>query len=182
MATTSGGSIAPPAAIAPGEAALARGLAALKADGYRHIIVAGDSRGAFIGLAALAQTGVVDAMAAISPAAHGTNPAWRPRAMADFSALMQAARPMRFALVQFRDDPFDPDPDGRVAIARAVASRAGLTLLVIDRPPAPTGHAGGYDPAFDALFGACLTDFLDDGRTSACKESVRETNSGTASR
>ena len=53
--------------LGPGGEALARGLEALKAGGYRHIIVAGHSRGAFIALSALVQVGVVDALAAISP-------------------------------------------------------------------------------------------------------------------
>ncbi len=33
--------------------------------------------------------------------------------------------------------------------------------MLIDRPPAPTGHEGEYDPAFDANFGDCLARFLD---------------------
>jgi pimeloyl-ACP methyl ester carboxylesterase len=149
-----------------GEDALAHGLAALKASGYRRIIVAGQSRGAFIGLAALAMTGVVDAMAAISPAAHGTNPDRRPQAMADFRDLLARATPMRFALVQFRDDDFDPDPDGRAALVRETAARVGFPLLLIDRPPEPTGHEAGDGPDFDAAFGACLTRFLE-GKTGA---------------
>ena len=147
--------------LGPGGEALARGLEALRAGGYRRIVVAGHSRGAFIALSALAQTGMVDALAAISPAAHGTNPARRAQAMSDYRALLEAAKPMRFALVQLDDDPFDPDPDGRVAAARAAASRVGLTLMVIDRPAAPTGHMGSYEPAFDERFGACLAAFLD---------------------
>ena len=77
--------------LGPGEEALAHGLTALKAAGYRRIIVAGQSRGAFIGLAALSMTGVVDAMAAISPAAHGTSPARRQQAMQDFRDLLVRA-------------------------------------------------------------------------------------------
>jgi pimeloyl-ACP methyl ester carboxylesterase len=152
--------------LGPGEAALAQGLTALKAAGYRRIIVAGQSRGAFIGLAALAMTGVVDAMAAISPAAHGTNPARRQQAMDDFRDLLVKATPMRLAFVQFRDDDFDPDPDGRAAIVRETAARVGFPLLIIDRPPEPTGHEAGDGPGFDPIFGACLTRFLE-GRATA---------------
>ena len=88
--------------------------------------------------------------------------------MADYRALLQVAKPMRFALVQLANDPFDPDPDGRVAVARQVAAHVGLQLLVIDRPPAPTGHEGSYEPEFDALFGACLAGFLDAGKLNGC--------------
>ena len=147
--------------VAGGEA-LMRGVAALRQGGYRRVIVAGQSRGAFIALAALAHPELVDAVAAISPAAHGTRPERRAQAMSDFHDRLDAARgPMRFALVQLDDDPFDPDADGRVAMARAAAARAGLLLFLIDRPPAPRGHMGSYEPEFDAMFGECLARFLD---------------------
>ena len=68
---------------------------------------------------------------------------------------------MRFALVQLDDDPFDPDADGRVAMAREAAKRAGLQLFLIDRPTIPRGHMGSYEPEFDALFGEGLAHFLD---------------------
>ncbi len=142
-------------------AALVASLQRLRADGYRRVVVAGQSRGAFVALGALAHPELVDAIAAISPAAHGTNPARRPQAMADFMArLNDAAGPMRFAMVQLADDPFDPDPDARTAAVRAAAARAGISLLLIDRPSAPVGHMGSYEPAFDTLFGACLAEFL----------------------
>jgi pimeloyl-ACP methyl ester carboxylesterase len=153
--------------LVPGGEALLRGVAALRRGGYRRVIVAGQSRGAFIALAALAHPELVDALAAISPAAHGTRPERRAQAMSDFRDRLDAARgPMRFALVQLDDDPFDPDADGRAVAARAAAARAGFSLLLIDRPPAPRGHMGSYDPEFDAIFGKCLARFLDgaDGR------------------
>jgi pimeloyl-ACP methyl ester carboxylesterase len=147
--------------IAGGDA-LVRGIATLRGGGYRRVIVAGQSRGAFIALAALAHPELVDAVAAISPAAHGTRPERRAQAMADFRDRLDAARgPMRFALVQLDDDPFDLDPDGRVAVAREAAARPGILLLLIDRPPAPRGHMGSYEPQFDALFGVGLARFLD---------------------
>ncbi len=146
-----------------GGVALIRALQRLRDDGYRRLVVAGQSRGAFVALATLAHPELVNALAAISPAAHGTNPTRRAQAMADFTARMRAAAgPMRLAFVQLADDPFDPDPDGRVAAVRAAAASAGLRLLLIDRPPAPTGHMGSYEPEFDRLFGACLADFLAD--------------------
>ena len=148
--------------LGPGGEALLHGVATLRRGGYRRVIVAGQSRGAFIALAALAHPELVDALAAISPAAHGTRPERRAQAMSDFRDRLDAARgPMRFALVQLDDDPFDPDADGRAAMAREAAARAGLLLYLIDRPPAPRGHMGSYEPEFDALFGEGLARFLD---------------------
>jgi pimeloyl-ACP methyl ester carboxylesterase len=148
--------------LAAGGEALLRGIAALRQGGYRRVIVAGQSRGAFIALAALPHPELVDAVAAISPAAHGTRAERRAQAMRDFRDRLDAARgPMRFALVQLDDDPFDPDPDARVAAAREAAARSGLLLLPIDRPPSPRGHMGSFEPDFDAIFGECLARFLD---------------------
>jgi pimeloyl-ACP methyl ester carboxylesterase len=149
--------------LAAGGAALVEGLKALRQGGYRRVLVAGHSRGAFIALAALAQPALVDGVAAISPAAHGTRPERRAQAMADFRDRMDAAGGpgMRFAFVQLADDPFDLDPPGRVDAVRAAAARSGMKLLVIDRPEEPTGHMGSYEPEFDRLFGERLAAFLD---------------------
>lgn len=140
-------------------AGLIQGLSALKGAGYRRVVVAGHSRGAFIALATLARPDLVDAVAAISPAAHGTRAERRPQALADFRARLEVAGPVRLALVLLRDDPLDPDPAARMAAARS----ARVTLLGIERPPEPRGHMGGYDARFDRRFGACLTRFLDGG-------------------
>ena len=145
----------------PGGEALVRGLAALRAGGYRHVIVAGHSRGAFIAMAALARPELAEAVALISPAAHGTNPDRRAQAMADFQSRLDDARgPQRRAFVQLNDDPFDPDPDARAQAVRVAAARAGDALLLIARPPEPRGHMGGYDTEFDTVFGKKLAEFV----------------------
>lgn len=146
-----------PDPLAPARAALVLALKGLRDAGYRHIVVAGHSRGGFIALAALAHPDLADAVAAISPAAHGTSPEGRAQALADYRAeLARAHGAMRLALVQFTDDPFDPDPAAR----SKAADRPGLTLLHILEPPAPIGHMGVFDPEFDRLFGEHLVSFL----------------------
>jgi pimeloyl-ACP methyl ester carboxylesterase len=147
----------------PGGEALLRGLAGLRAAGYRRVVVAGQSRGGFIALAALARPDLADAVAALNPAAHGTSSARWSLALADFAERMAAARGVPLALVQLRDDPYDPDPSARAAMARAAA----MKLLLIDRPAAPTGHMGTAGAAFDARFGACLVRFLEAPRRGA---------------
>ena len=147
-------------------AALLQGVKTLRQRGYRRVVVAGHSRGGFIALWALAHPKLVEAVAAISPAAHGTDPKHHAAAIAAFAARMKAiprqhSHPTRFAFVILRDDPLEPGAAKRIALARQTARHAGLKLLVIDRPPAPQGHMGGYDPAFDDSFGACLAGFLD---------------------
>ena len=73
-----------------GGAKLLASLRAARAAGYRRVVVAGFSRGAFIGLSALAYPELADAVAAISPAAHGARPERKADALAAFQALMDA--------------------------------------------------------------------------------------------
>lgn len=151
--------------LAEGGVRLAAGLRALRAGGYRRLIVAGHSRGGWIALTVLSRPNLADAVAAFDPAAHGTNPARRPAAMAAWAELMAAVAPgrTRFALVQLAEDPLDPDPPKRRALAAEAAQRAGLPFLSIFQPPRPRGHTGVYDPQFDPLFGAELARFTDPG-------------------
>jgi len=146
-------------ALSTGAEGLIRGLEALHAIGYHHVVVAGFSRGAFIALSALARPDLIEAV--LSPAAHGVRPERRPQALADFAARLAAAKgPLRFAFAQFNDDDFDPDPKLRAREASEMAARTGMAYLQIDRPPAPTGHMASYEPDFDPLFGQRLVDFL----------------------
>ena len=79
--------------------------------------------------------------------------------MADWAALWAKAvnDGTHVVLVQLADDPWDPDPAGRLAIAQ---DRFGPNLLSIYQPASPTGHAGVYDPSFDPLFGERIAGFL----------------------
>jgi len=149
--------------LAPGAAGLERGLKALRAAGYRRIIVAGFSRGGWIALTALHHPGLADAIVALSPAAHGTSAEKQAQAMTAWEALFQQAVPgaPRIVLVQLRDDPFDPDPKRRQDIARAASLRAGFRMLPILLPDQPRGHLGSYDPVFDARFGEAIANFTD---------------------
>ncbi len=155
-----------PDPLAQGAERLAEGTAALRARGYRRIVLLGESRGAFIALVALRHAGLADAVVLAAPAAHGRRADRRAQALADFAAALDAARPgPRLALFLFDDDAWDPDPAARAALFRAAAARLGAPALLVERPAAPTGHGGLQEPDFDALFGACLAAFLDPDRT-----------------
>ncbi len=138
---------------------LAREIHALRESGYHLVVVAGHSRGAWIALTVLAHPGLADGVVAFDPAAHGRQESRRAQAMADWTALWDAAvnNGTHVVLVQLRDDPWDPDPPRRLEIARA---RLGANLLSIFQPPEPTGHSGVYDPAFDPHFGALVAGFV----------------------
>ncbi len=143
---------------------LAEATAALRARGYRRVAVLGESRGAFIALAALRHAGLADAVVLAAPAAHGRRPERREEALADFSAALRAADPAatrRLAVFLFDDDGWDPDPAGRAMMARDALARLGIQGLVVDRPAAPTGHGGLQDPGFAPRFLGCVAALLD---------------------
>jgi len=137
---------------------LAQGLKQLRAQGYRRIVVAGHSRGGWIALTATSESGLADAIVAISPAAHGTSPQRQAQARADWQALWAAANApdTSVVLVQLRDDPYDPDPAWRLRIAETGRVR----LKSIYLPPDPIGHVGAYMPAFDHRLGATIADIV----------------------
>jgi len=143
---------------------LAAGTKALRARGYRRLVLLGESRGAFIILVALREPGLAEAAILAAPAAHGRSEERRPQALADFAAALDRAVPgPRLALFLFQDDAWDPDPAARAALFRAAIARLGTPGLLVDRPAAPTGHGGLSEPEFLARHGACLQAFLDPG-------------------
>ncbi|MGE4046058.1 MAG: alpha/beta hydrolase family protein [Acetobacteraceae bacterium] len=149
-------------ALLPGGEALARGLRALRAGGYRRIIVAGYSRGGWIALLAMTYPGAADGIVAFSPAAHGTSPERQRQAFAEWQSLWHAARPgPRVVLVQLAGDPYDPEPARRLGVANQAAGRVRIPLQSVFLPEIPTGHGGTYEPEFDARFGTEIADFVD---------------------
>jgi hypothetical protein len=142
----------------------------LRARGYRRIVVGGQSRGAWNALQALSEPGLVDAVVAIAPAAHGAkgSPAWA-WALDDLRRVVTAARDRqaRVVVANFARDEFDPDPDGRASIIRSLGQRVGA-LLFLDRPVEVVGHAAGGDSRFTLRYGTCLLDFAE-GRATECR-------------
>ena len=152
--------------LAPAGAELATATAGLRRDGYRQVALVGESRGAFVGLVALAAPRLADSALFIAPAAHGPRPERRAQAMQDFAAALGGMAPdalRRAGIVQFRDDPYDPDPAARRDLFLAALRARGVPGFALFHPAAPDGHGGMNDPGFDPLFGACLCRFLDLG-------------------
>lgn len=148
---------------------LIRAVPRLRALGYRQVVLAGVSRGAWQSLMAAGATDGVDAVIALAPAAHGTS-LGHLAALDDWRAVL-ADLPRgrtRVAAALFNADPFDVDPDRRAALLAADGLRRGVPSLVL-RPPAPvTGHAGGQHWRFSHDYGACLLRYVEAGET-ACQ-------------
>ena len=144
-------------------------LRALRAQGYRRIVVGGQSRGAWNALQALDEPGLVDGVIAIAPAAHGPrgSPAWG-WAVAELREVLERARSpeARVAVATFEGDEYDPDPVARARLFRALGPKLD-GLLFLDRPAGLAGHGGGAEGAFTTRFAGCLLDFIE-GRPAQC--------------
>ena len=139
------------------------GLAALRARGYRAIVVSGQSRGGWNALQALAVPGLADGVIAIAAAAHGSGDSMNLSGQTDQlrRIAQEAGSPAaRVAFVQFALDPFVADNEGRVAVMREVLARRVGAVLVIDRPEGFTGHLAGSQWQFSDRFGPCLVAFV----------------------
>jgi len=146
---------------AAGDAAF-RATTTVREAGYRRVVVAGFSAGAWILLHALEHPGLADAAILVSAASHGPRPGERrERQIAELEALGDAVRNpgLRLAIVQFEDDPFLEQPARRASIFRdRFAPRLG-GLLLIDRPAGFLAHGAEDQPDFAPRFGPCLLAF-----------------------
>lgn len=144
---------------------LLRGLPALRDAGYRRILLAGHSRGAWQSILAATQApDLVDAVIAVAPAAHGETGRENNQAVAmpDFRralASLPAGRP-RLAVLLFDGDPFDPDPAARAAAVEEAAAARAAPTLVIWPSGGPRGHGGAGDWRFTQRHSACLLTFV----------------------
>lgn len=145
-------------------------LRALRAQGYTRVVVGGQSRGAWNALQVLDEPGLVDGVVAVAPAAHGPkgSPAWA-WAVDELRQVLDRARnpAARVAVAVFAGDEYDPDPDARARLFRALAAPRVGGLLFLDRPAGLAGHGGGSESAFTRRFGACLLGFVE-GRMTGC--------------
>ena len=133
-------------------------LPALRQSGYRTVVAAGDSRGAWTSLQLLATPGLADVVIAVAPAAHGSGASLNLSAQNDdLRMLIAEAAPSRtrVAIAQFTADPFISDAGVYSRLLQGLQAKTG-GLLLIDRPPGLTGHAGGIGSAFARRFGPCL--------------------------
>jgi pimeloyl-ACP methyl ester carboxylesterase len=144
---------------------LVDGLQAVRAAGYRRIVLGGQSRGGWQSvMAASARPDWVEAVIATAPAAHGE--ASRANnlvsGLEDFRRLLAGLPPggPRLAVAVFDGDDFDPNPEARAQLLEDAARgrRAPVLALWPGGPqPAPIrGHGGGTDWRFTTLYGACL--------------------------
>ena len=151
---------------------LQRRTGELRAQGYKKVIVIGQSWGSWTTLLAARDNQLaVDAAVLLVPAT------WGPKTTnghlnqffelnrTEFGPLLAAVK-IPVAVVFFADDAFDPG--GRGDIAKDIFRRSTSPNLLIDRPPGFKGHYAGWLPIFDFVFGSCLHSFIEAPVTSEC--------------
>ncbi|MDB5366623.1 MAG: hypothetical protein JWM77_2550 [Rhodospirillales bacterium] len=147
---------------------LARRVQQLRAKGYKHVVLAGQSFGAFLSLMAASQARGVDTVIATSPAAFGSfndsYDTWQMNATELYKHLKALSR-TRVLLAFFHRD--DYDPGGRGARAEEILTVRHLPHLVIDQPRELAGHVAAATDLFAQRYGQCLTRFLDGARIDA---------------
>lgn len=132
--------------------------------GYRRILLAGQSAGAWVSLAALQRGAPLDGVISISAAHHGevTKMHDTTRARSDWQHMIEALKPgARIVLVNFAGDAYDVG--GRMADARGAFAKSGVDAVIVDDPSGFRGHGAGSDFAFARKFGPCIQAFIEAG-------------------
>jgi pimeloyl-ACP methyl ester carboxylesterase len=133
-----------------------------KRKGYRRIVLAGQSFGAFLALMAADASDNVDAVVATSPAAFGNfdefYDSWRLNATRLYPLLEKVKR-AHVMLFYFHGDDFDPG--GRGDRSRAILSARHTGFTVVDQPAFLAGHWASSTGLFLRRFGTCIRDFVD---------------------
>jgi dienelactone hydrolase len=146
----------------------------LKARGYKKVVLAGQSFGAFLSLMAADGSDEVFAVVATAPAAYGSfsefYDSWRHNASSLYP-LLDRVRQARVMLFYFHGDEFDPG--GRGDRSREILGKRGLQYLVVDQPRALTGHWAASTGLFTRRYAQCIRDFIELDRVSpdmGCEE------------
>jgi pimeloyl-ACP methyl ester carboxylesterase len=155
---------------------------ALKAQGYRRVILTGQSFGAFLSIMAAEQTDAVDGVIATAPAAYGnftdSFDTWRMNATELYRHLANL-HGTRILLAFFHGDEYDPGGRGERSIE--LLSNSDDFAVVIDQPHSLAGHLAAATPQFAKRYASCLEGFAEarlDER--ACEDGTIISPSGKA--
>jgi hypothetical protein len=139
---------------------LVEATAALRQAGYARVVLAGESHGAWMSLAAVAQGAKVDSVIASVPAIHGAPP--NREARQDFRALMRDIRArnapdIAIVITLIANDAFEPG--GRSIDVQELLGGTAIPLKFIDRPEGFQGHTGARHSRFNEVYGPCIFSF-----------------------
>ncbi len=155
----------------PGDATqLADMVKQAKAMGYKRVVLAGQSAGAWVSLAATMRGAPVDGVISVSAAHHGEVKDMRDVSLArsDWQQIVRGIKPgPRIMVFIFKNDSYDVG--GRDADASAAFAASGVDSIVVAYPPDFSGHGAGNGNTFPRKYGACIHAFIEQGqRTAPC--------------
>lgn len=148
--------------------ALADAVRQAKAIGYKRVILAGQSAGAWVSMAATYRGAPVDGVISVAAAHHGYVRTMRDVtvARAEWQQIVRGIRPgPRLVVVNFAND--DYDVGGRMDDARAAFAASGVQALVIAEPQGFSGHGAAGSNTFPRTFGTCIHGFIETGARQA---------------
>ena len=152
----------------PGDAtALVDAVREARSMGYRRVVLAGQSAGAWVSMAATMRGAAVDGVISVSAAHHGEVKDMRDvsRARSEWQQVVRGIKPgPRLVVVNFVDDSYDVG--GRMDDAKAAFAASGVDAVVISNPEGFKGHGAGGNNAFPRKFGACIYGFIETGTKS----------------
>jgi pimeloyl-ACP methyl ester carboxylesterase len=149
---------------------------ALKAKGYKRIVLAGQSWGGWVSINVADfkdAAARLDGLLLVAPAAYGSK-VWKgqdnPYYLQNLTEYVRHIKSVRTPTVAvfFNGDDFDPGQRGD--ITDAFLARNATPLLLIDRPEGLAGHGAGWLPPFADRYAGCIGDFLRVPKTKSCGE------------
>jgi hypothetical protein len=151
---------------------LARKMMALAADwrkvGYKRVVLAGQSAGAWNAILGLKREPNNDAVYAVlssAPSGYGRtrDNLYRDNAYQNASKLYEMLEEIpshvRIGLFFFTGD--ENALEARGPRSEEILTDRGIPHLVLDNPPAVAGHSGAWMLSFDRYYGKCVAAFLD---------------------
>jgi pimeloyl-ACP methyl ester carboxylesterase len=157
-------------------------LSELRAQGYKRVILAGQSWGAWVTVDVAKRDearGIIEAIMLTAPATYGTAD-WggkpNPYFILNKTEYLENIKTIRIPTIAtfFQDDTFDPG--GRGPATRDTFKQNRVAALIIDRPDSFIGHGAGWMPSFDYAFGACINAFLEEPKDMQCSSAPPRSN------
>jgi pimeloyl-ACP methyl ester carboxylesterase len=161
--------------LGPGAQTIRTRITELKAQGYKRVIAAGHSWGAWATMMAARDGATADALLLHAPNPYG--PRLSPtdgKPNQSFGMLVSEFEPalskvnIPTVMIIPDDDIWDPDPAARGQIAEKHFTQVNVAHLVITKPPGFFGHFAGWLPFFDYAYGKCIAKFLENPNSNAC--------------
>lgn len=141
--------------------ALSNEVDRLKKQGYRRIVLAGQSFGGWLSFIVAGLRDDVHAVIATAPAAHG-QVGTDASAQLNADNLFKLAERVKNARVMtffFERDSFDPG--GRAERLAKILDDKNLFYTVVDKPQGLSGHGVGQSSGFARRFGPCIVAFVE---------------------